>query len=258
MPKIPVGEAAAVTSPVIEHYQKLLGPVYCWMIGDVEAATARADAELEAVGLPSDGAGTAIDLGAGFGMHSLPLARRGYEVIAIDNYQPLLADLISRAGSLPIRTVVADLLDFKIHVTQPVDVIVCMGDTLTHLTEVASVEALFDAAAVALVRGGVFVLTFRDYVSAELLGDARFILVRSDENRILTCFLEYSNATVQEHDVLHERMAGQWHLRLSSYPKLRLSPEWVVSALISRGFTVRRETGLSGMVRVIARLESSA
>jgi len=181
------------------------------------------------------------------------LAIRGYEVIAIDNYQPLLADLISRAGSLPIRTVVADLLDFKIHVTQPVDVIVCMGDTLTHLTEVASVEALFDAAAVALVRGGVFVLTFRDYVSAELRGDARFISVRSDDNRILTCFLEYSNATVQVHDVLHERVAGQWHLRLSSYPKLRLSPEWVVSALISRGFTVRCEPGLSGMVRVVAR-----
>jgi hypothetical protein len=53
-------------------------------------------------------------------------------------------------------------------------------------------------------------------------------------------------------------VAGQWHLRLGSYSKLRLSPEWVVSALISRGFTVRRETGLSGMVRVIARLESSA
>src|SRR3984957_7237814 len=157
--KPPVGEAAAVTSPVSEHYQNLLGPVYSWMIGDVEAATARADAELDAVGLPLSGAGTAIDLGAGFGMHSLPLARRGYEVIAIDNYQPLLAELRSRAGSLPIRTVVADLRDFKIHVTQPVDVIVCMGDTLTHLTEVASVEALFDAEAVALVRGGAVGLT---------------------------------------------------------------------------------------------------
>lgn len=239
--------------PVSEHYRKLLGPVYSWMIGDVEAATTRADAELEAVGLPLNGAGTAIDLGAGFGTHSLPLARRGYEVIAIDNYQPLLAELRLRAGSLPIRTVTANLLDFKTHVAQPVDVILCMGDTLTHLVDMASVEALFDAAAASLVRGGVFVLTFRDYVSAELRGDERFILVRSDDNRILTCFLEYSNATVQVHDVLHERVAGQWHLRLSSYPKLRLSPEWVVSALISRGFTVRSEPGLDGMVRVVAR-----
>ena len=251
--KLPSGEAAPVTNPVSNHYENLLGPIYSWMIGDVEAATARADAELEAVGLPLNGAGTAIDLGAGFGMHSLPLARRGYEVIAIDNYQPLLAELRSHATSLPIRTVVADLLDFKSHVSQPVDIILCMGDTLTQLVDVASVEALFDAAAAALVRGGVFALTFRDYVSAELLGDARFILVRSDENRILTCFLEYSNAGVRVHDVLHERVSGQWHLRLSSYPKLRLSPEWVVSGLISRGFTVRREAGLGGMVRVIAR-----
>ena len=64
---------------------------------------------------------------------------------------------------------------------------------------------------------------------------------------------EYSGATVQVHDILHERVAGQWHLRLSSYPKLRLSPEWVGWALMSRGFTVRHEAGLGGMVRIVAR-----
>jgi hypothetical protein len=29
------------------------------------------------------------------------------------------------------------------------------------------------------------------------------------------------------HDVLHERVASNWQMRLGSYPKLRLSPEWV-------------------------------
>jgi 2-polyprenyl-3-methyl-5-hydroxy-6-metoxy-1,4-benzoquinol methylase len=242
-----------VTNPVSDHYENLLGPVYSWMVGDLEAGMVRADAELEAIGLPASAAAVAIDLGAGFGMHSLPLARRGYEVIAVDRYEPLLAELRSRAGALPIRTVNADLLDFQAHVPQSVDVILCMGDTLTHLSDVASVETLFDAAAATLVRGGMFVTTFRDYISAELKGDARFILVRSDENRILTCFLEYAATVVHVHDVLHERVAGHLQLKVSSYPKLRLSPEWVVTALSSRGFTVRREAGLGGMARVIAR-----
>ena len=194
------------------------------MVGDIDAAMTRADAELEAIGLHANGSGIAVDLGAGFGMHSVPLARRGYQVTAVDSYEPLLSELRSHAGSLPIRTVNANLLEFRSHVPQPAAVILCM----------------------------VFAVTFRDYVSSPSKGDGRFILVRSDENRILTCFLEYGEATVQVHDVLHERDEGQWRLRLSSYPKLRLSPEWVVTVLTSLGFTVRREPGLSGMVRVIA------
>jgi hypothetical protein len=162
-----------------DHYEKLLGPVYSWMVGDIEIAMSRADAELETIGLHSNASGT--------------------------------------------------------------------------LPDTASVEALFTAVSDALAPGGLFVVTFRDYVSAALKGDGRFILVRGDENRILTCFLEYFETRVQVHDVLHERDGRQWQLRISSYPKLRLSPEWVVTALATRGLTVRREPGQSGMVRVIAR-----
>ena len=104
--------------------------------------------------------------------------------------------------------------------------------------------------------GGLCAVTFRDYVSAPLKDDGRFILVRSDENRILTCFLEYFETTVQVHDLLHQRDGGQWRLRVSSYPKLRLSPEWVATTLTSLGFTVRREPALNGMVRVIANKET--
>jgi hypothetical protein len=55
---------------VKDHYENLLGPVYCWMIGDIESATERANIELEAIGVPANTAGTAVDPGAGFGMHS--------------------------------------------------------------------------------------------------------------------------------------------------------------------------------------------
>lgn len=239
-------------SPVRDHYEKLLGPIYSWMAGDIEAAMVRGDAELEAIGLPANASGIAVDLGAGFGMHSVPLARRGYRVTALDSYEPLLKELRARAGSLSVRTVNADILDFKKYVPEPATVILCMGDTLTHLPDSASVEALFKAVLLTLVPGGLFAVTFRDYASAPLQGDGRFILVRGDANRILTCFLEYGDTSVLVHDVLHEREGGAWRLRLSSYPKLRLSPEWVMSTLASFGFVVRREQGVSGMIRVVA------
>jgi predicted RNA methylase len=224
------------------------------MVGDPEVAMLRADAELDALGIPANAAGTAVDLGAGFGAHALPLARRGYRVIAIDSCEPLLRELEARRGTLQIRTVAADLSDFRSIVKDPVNVILCLGDTLTHLPDVAAVESLFGTVAEALVRGGTFMTTFRDYVSEPLQAAGRFILVRSDDDRIMTCFLEYADKVVNVHDVLHERASGTWHMRVSSYPKLRLSPEWVVETLRTRGFSVRREIGLGGMIRFVARL----
>jgi 2-polyprenyl-3-methyl-5-hydroxy-6-metoxy-1,4-benzoquinol methylase len=235
----------------VDHYSNLLGPVYTWMVGDVDAALARGDRELEALSLPSRGGGTAVDLGAGFGMHAIPLARRGFSVLAIDSYQPLLQELESRAGSLPIRTVNSDLLDFRLH-AKTADLITCMGDTLTHLPSEASVATLFREVAASLRPGGVFAATFRDYATAALRGDSRFILVRGDGERVLTCFLEYADTTVTVHDLLHQRENGAWQLRVSSYPKLRLAPQWAVEQLSSLGLTVQRDATPAGMVRIRA------
>jgi hypothetical protein len=54
------------------------------MLGDVAAAFAASEAELESLGLPAKTTGYAIDLGAGLGLHAGPLAARGYSVIAVD------------------------------------------------------------------------------------------------------------------------------------------------------------------------------
>jgi SAM-dependent methyltransferase len=247
-----------MTLTVADHYEKHLGPIYTWMVGDVDAAISRSDAELDALALPSTTGGTAVDLGAGFGLHSLPLARRGFSVVAIDSYEPLLKELVSRKGSLPIRTVNADLLAFRAHTPKPIDVMVCMGDTLTHLPNHSSVESLFRDVAASLSPGGLFATTFRDYMSAPLQGDARFVLVRGDDERVLTCFLEYADTTVTVHDLLHQREGGSWRLRTSSYPKLRLSPEWVVEQLSSLGLSTRSDAGPGGMIRITARMPGPA
>jgi SAM-dependent methyltransferase len=235
----------------MDHYTRHLGPVYTWMVGDLDAAFGRGDQELKALSLPLPSGAAALDLGAGFGLHAIPLVRQGFSVVAIDSYAPLLEELKARAGSLPIRTIEGDLLDFRRHVpTAPV--ILCMGDTLTHLPSQDSVAALFREAAAALAPGGIFAATFRDYVTAPLKGDSRFIPVRADEDRILTCFLEYAETTVRVHDLLHQRENGTWKFTASSYPKLRLSPVWVVEQLTALGFTVQRDVGMGGMVRIRA------
>jgi SAM-dependent methyltransferase len=236
---------------VTEHYENHLAPIYLWMAGGFNAAISRGASEIDAVcPNPSNGL-TAVDLGAGFGMHAIPLARRGYSVVAIDSSPKLLEVLRDHVETLRIRTVEDDLLAFQRHLNTKAHLILCMGDTLTHLAEPQSVELLFSLVAESLHTDGTFITTFRDYTSP-LVGDGRFILVRGDNDRILTCFLEYSAEYVTVHDVLHERNSSTWQLRVSAYRKLRLSPEWVSTALQARGFTVRIEPGLAGMVRVVA------
>lgn len=237
-------------STVQVHYDDHLGPVYEWMAGGVEAALDRGESELADLAETAAGGGLAIDLGAGFGMHALPLARLGFRVLAVDACEVLLDTLRARRGELPIEVVHDDLQSFRDHQSEGASLILCMGDTLTHLPDEQSVENLVADVAAALEPGGRFVATFRDYTNASA-GTARFIPVRSDATRIHTCFLEYEDSRVVVHDLLHEWDGGEWKLRVSAYPKLRLAPDRLASLLRSHGLAVATGIGPSGMMRFV-------
>jgi SAM-dependent methyltransferase len=226
-------------SSVAEHYASHLAPIYLWMAGGLESAVSRGRLEVEQCVPRPIANQRAVDLGAGFGMHSIPLADLGYSVTAIDNTVLLLETLQRQIEARSIKPVNDDLLSFKRHLDGPAALIVCMGDTLTHLPDRSCVERLFVDIADSLEEGGNFLATFRDY-STPLSGTDRFIPVRSDADRILTCFLEYDEDSVTVHDILHERRASAWQERVSAYRKLRLSTEWVARALEANGFQVRR------------------
>jgi hypothetical protein len=146
-----------------------------------------------------------------------------------------------------------DLTTFLAGAAFGAQVVVCMGDTLTHLPSVSAVEALFSDVRAVLAPGGLFVATFRDYVTRELRGAERFIPVRADEDRILTCFLEYGEDQVLVHDILHERTGAGWRTAVSAYPKLRLDPVRMAGSLEVAGLAASLGAGPRGMVRLVGR-----
>jgi len=241
---------------VQQHYDNHLGPIYAWSTGGIDAAMQRGEAELKALGVNGiHPQGLAVDLGAGFGAHTIPLAHAGWRVLAIDSCNHLLDELRQATGTLPIQCIKDDLLTFDRYLDGPVDLILCMGDTLTHLSNISAVESLIQKIAHTLAPNGRFIATLRDY-SVERTDLDRFIPVRFDDDRLLTCVLEYRQDKVVVHDLLHTRTATGWTHKVSSYMKLRLSPNWVMSVMKRHGLSVASEQGPAGMMRLKGRRKS--
>lgn len=198
----------------------------------------------------------AVDLGAGTGFQSIPLAKLGYNVTAIDQSQSLLQAMLDAADALPIKAVCDDIMRFTQYCPQPVELVVCMGDTLPHLTSRGDVAKLLEAVTTRLEPDGCCILMFRD-LNEPRMGLDRFINVRSDLERIFTCFLEYGPERVQVHDLIHERQDNTWVLHKGSYSKLRLDPQWVSKLLVKGGLRINKTLQDAGMVTIVAKKSPS-
>lgn len=180
------------------------------------------------------------------------LVAMNWSVLAIDSCELLLTELRAGAHTMPIRVVHGDLTQFRDHLPEPAGLIICWGDTLTHLSSRQAADQLVEDAACALRPQGKLWLTFRDYASHELTGIDRFIHVRGDDQQQLTCFLEYHPEFVRVHDILHRRGPDGWTMTSSCYDKLRLPPAEIAQQLTDLGLSTYQTTTPTGMVSITA------
>ena len=138
-------------SGVEEHYSSLLADHYTWMFGtSFEAKVAEQRAILEDA-LAGASRGLAVDLGSGPGFQTIALAEMGYSpVVAMDTSAELLEELLSHRASHDVRVVHGDMLRVGEFVGLETDlgladVMVCMGDTITHLQSKEDVLRLLHA-----------------------------------------------------------------------------------------------------------------
>ncbi len=247
---------------VTTHYRSLLARHYTWMLGgDIEQLASedgRLLAELGIGALDPGADAVAVDLGCGPGPQTIALADMGFgTVVGVDTSQELLDELAEHARWRPtVRTLRADLLDAlpELAAAAPLDVVVCMRDTLLHLPDHDAVDLLLTRAAASLAPGGALVLTYRD-LSHALRGLDRFLPVRSDSDRVMLCVLDYDDPhTVTVNDLVYTRAAESWTLHKSSYPKLRVSPEDLTERVRAAGLHVTHHARqANGMWATVAR-----
>ena len=239
----------------VRHYDELLAAHYSWMVGQpFEEKAAEQKSLLVELGIEAGAHGRAIDLGAGPGYQSAALADLGFSpVIAVDTSKALLDELIAQKGARAIESLHGDLRHLSRYAAaESAEVIVCMGDVLTHLERHDDISMLLRDCFSALKPGGRLVLTFRD-LTQEMTGLDRFIPVQSDADRVMVCVLEYEPRTVLVHDLIHTRNGTGWRLDKSCYRKLRLAPKDVTRTLRELGFEILFDGSKARMWAIAAR-----
>jgi predicted RNA methylase len=234
-----------------EHYNNHLGNFYSWMAGDFETKQQEHELFLWEQKIDPLSTKIAIDLGAGHGIQSVSLARLGFKVKAIDFNPQLLAELKENCKRLEVEVIEDDICALNKYIDPQPELIVCWGDTITHLDSKKQIEQLLADCGNALTANGKLILSFRDY-SQELSGNNRFIPVKSDDTRILTCFLEYHPDHVTVTDLLYEKEGTGWTQKVSSYNKVRISASYIKNYLTQNGMKVIFDEPVNRLTTIIA------
>jgi SAM-dependent methyltransferase len=147
-----------------------LAAVYDLIYGDWAASRQRhgdAIAKLIERGMPGHGPSdvTVLDVSAGIGTQSLPLAERGYRVLSRDLSSAATQRLKDEAHALglSIEVCAADMREVDSTVPMPVDVVLAFDNAVPHLLSDQEIARAFASFYRALRPGGMCVLSVRDY-----------------------------------------------------------------------------------------------
>ena len=240
-----------MTGTVQAHYDAFLAANYAWVSGGLDDQVRKNKKFFSSHSvLPRDNR-VAIDLGAGCGFQSIALAQIGYSVTAVDFCPSLLDKLRLHTGHLPVVTIGSDIRHYLSWSGRHPGLIVCMGDTLTHLPSLADAEDLSRQCFSELDSGGRLVLTLRDY-SQEPAGAVVVIPVLHDENRVFLCRLEYHPDTISVQDILYSSREGTWGRAAGNYTKIRIAPDTLARKLTGAGFGIEYSAVVDGMIIVVA------
>ena len=124
---------------------------------------------------------TILDLGCGTGTLTQLLARKGYDMIGVDNAQEMLQIAMEKRdeSGLDILYLLQDMREFELYGTVGAVVSVC--DSINYLLEEEEVLRTFKLVHTYLYPGGVFIFDFNTvYKYSQIIGDATIAENRED------------------------------------------------------------------------------
>jgi SAM-dependent methyltransferase len=164
-----------------------------------------------------------LELGCGTGSMAVELAKRGYDMIALD----LSADMLSVAyekahrAKTNILFLNQDMREFELYGT--VDAVICLLDSLNYMTSFNDIEKVFRLVNNYLNPGGMFIFDLNSpYKLSSILGNETFCEVGEDVSWIwkntydskrkcatfdLTFFIRREDGLYERYDEIHKERA---------------------------------------------------
>lgn len=125
--------------------------------------------------------GILLDLACGTGTMSVQMAKRGYEVIGIDNSPEMLSEAREKAyeAGEDILFLCQDMCDIDLYGT--VECTICLLDSLNHLESEEELLAAFKGVSLFTVPGGLFIFDVNtQYKHKYVLGNNTFVYDNDD------------------------------------------------------------------------------
>jgi len=178
------------------------------------------------------------DLACGTGAISIPLAKAGYKVTALDMSEEMLMEARQQARGVQIAWICQDMTNFVLH--RPVKAVNCACDGVNYLTDMQQVHTFFNAVYRALVPGGIFIFDVSTRNKLEAMDGQLYGLDEDDiaylwrneldkDTHVLTMDITFF---IEQEDGLFERLDELHHQRAHSMQELS-------DELINCGFALK-------------------
>lgn len=182
--------------------------------------------------------GILLDLACGTGTMSVQMAKRGYEVIGIDNSPEMLSEAREKAyeAKEDILFLCQDMCDIDLYGT--VECTICLLDSLNHLESEGELLAAFKGVSLFTVPGGLFIFDVNtQYKHKYVLGNNTFVYDNDDVYCVWQNEYDDESKTVEIFLDFFEEENGLYRRSSEYFTECAFSDEIIRRLLKEAGFS---------------------
>lgn len=182
--------------------------------------------------------GILLDLACGTGTMSVQMAKRGYEVIGIDNSPEMLSEAREKAyeAKEDILFLCQDMCNIDLYGT--VECTICLLDSLNHLESEEELQAAFEGVSLFTVPGGLFIFDVNtQYKHKYVLGNNTFVYDNDDVYCVWQNEYDDESKTVEIFLDFFEEENGLYRRSSEYFTECAFSDETIRRLLKEAGFS---------------------
>lgn len=191
----------------------------------------------------------AIDCATGTGLFAMALAEAGISTIGADLSAEMIAQARRRTAHYPdldLRWLVAPMEELAEHVDEPLDLILCLGNSLPHLLEDEALHQALQGWRELLRPGGRLLIQLLNYQRVLADGERIVAITRQDDQQFIR-FYDFLDETIRFNVLRISWADGQASHDLESVPLRPYRHEALTAALHEHGFElVEASSDLAG------------